>query len=260
MKTVRLVLGYLRHNLMSAMEYRGAFLLQVVGMILNDAMLLFFWWVLFTRLPSLRGWNLAQVMTLYGIVAFGFGVANVVCGNAFLVARAIVRGDLDYYLALPADPLLHLLVSHMSLSAWGDLLFGLAVFLVAAPDRWGRLPLFLLLGVLTGLIFVAFSVLVGSLAFWVGNADNLATQAINALITFGLYPVEIFPGTIQWLLYTLIPAAFVGSLPAGLLSDFSWGRLAALVAFTTGIILGARVLFYWGLRRYTSGNLVTVRG
>jgi ABC-2 type transport system permease protein len=72
--------------------------------------------------------------------------------------------------------------------------------------------------------------------------------------------VEIFPGAIQWLLYTLIPAAFVGSLPAGLLSDFSWGRLAVLVAFTTGLVLGARVVFYWGLRRYTSGNLVTVRG
>ena len=40
----------------------------------------------------------------------------------------------------------------------------------------GQPDLFLLLGLLTGLIFVAFSVLVGSLAFWVGNADNLAAQ------------------------------------------------------------------------------------
>lgn len=260
MKTTRLVLDYLRHNLMSAMAYRGAFFLQVFGMMLNNAMLLFFWWALFNRLPTLRGWNLAQVMILYGIVAFGFGAANVVCGNAFLVARIIVQGDLDYYLALPADPLVHLLGSRMSLSAWGDLVFGLAVFLIAAPGQWESLPLFVLLSLLAGLVIVAFSVLVGSLAFWVGNADNLATQAINALITFGLYPVEIFPGVVQWLLYTLIPAAFVGSVPAGLLSDFHWGRLAALVAFTAGIVLAARAVFRWGLRRYESGNLVTVRG
>ena len=259
-KTARLVWGYVRHNLMSAMAYRGAFFLQVFGMVLNDAMLLFFWWVLFSRLPTLQGWDLGGVMTLYGVVAFGFGVANVVCGNAFLVARVVVSGDLDYYLALPADPLVHLLVSRMSLSAWGDLLFGLAVFLVATPDWWGRLPLFLLLGAITGVIFVAFSVLVGSLAFWVGNADNLAAQAINALITFGLYPVEIFPGVIRVLLYTLIPAAFVGSLPAELLAEFDWGRMATLVAFTAGILLAARLAFQWGLRRYESGNLVTVRG
>lgn len=260
MKTARLVWGYVRHNLMSAMAYRGAFLLQVFGMVLNDVMLLFFWWVLFNRLPTLRGWDLSGVMTIYGVVAFGFGLANVVCGNSFRVAQAITGGELDYYLALPADPLVHLLVSRMSISAWGDVLFGLVVFLIAAPVRWDGVLLFLLVGLLAGLIMVAFSTLVGSLAFWVGNADNLAMQAINALITFGLYPVEIFPGVVRVLLYTLIPAAFVGSMPASLLSDFDWGRLAVLIAFTAGIVLAARGVFAWGLRRYESGNLVTVRG
>jgi len=260
MGTVRLVRGYFRHNLMSAMAYRGAFLLQVVGMILNNSMLLFFWWILFTRLPTLQGWTMSQVMVLYALVAFGFGAANIVCGNAFLVARTIVRGELDYYLALPADPLVHLLVSRMSLSAWGDLLFGLGVFLIADPVWLRHLPLFLLLGLLVGLVFVAFSVLVGSLAFWVGNADNLAAQAINALITFGIYPIEIFPGTVQWLLYTLIPAAFIGSMPAALLTEFDAGRLALLVAITAGLLLLARTVFQWGLRRYESGNLVVVRG
>jgi ABC-2 type transport system permease protein len=245
---------------MSAMAYRGAFLMQVVGMILNNSMLLFFWWILFTRLPTLQGWTMSQVMVLYALVAFGFGAANIVCGNAFLVARSIVRGELDYYLSLPADPLVHLLVSRMSLSAWGDLLFGLGVFLIADPAWLRHLPLFLLLGLLAGLVFVAFSVLVGSLAFWVGNADNLAAQAINALITFGIYPLEIFPGTVQWLLYTLIPAAFIGSMPAALLTEFDAGRLALLLAVTAGLVLLARTVFQWGLRRYESGNLVVVRG
>jgi len=72
--------------------------------------------------------------------------------------------------------------------------------------------------------------------------------------------VEFFPGVVRVLLYTLIPAAFVGSIPAGLLSDFDWVRLAALVAFTAGIALAAWWVFRWGLRRYESGNLVTVRG
>jgi ABC-2 type transport system permease protein len=259
-KTLRLVSGYLRHNLMSAMAYRGAFLLQVFGMALNNTMLLFFWWVLFSQLPTLRGWTMNQVMTLYAVVAFGFGLANVVCGNAFLVARLIVRGDLDYYLALPADPLVHLLVSRMSVSAWGDAAFGLVVYLLAAPNPWTNLPLFLLLGVLAGLVFVAFGVLVGSLAFWVGNADNLAAQAVNALSTFGIYPIEIFPSAVQWLLYTLIPAAFVGSMPAALLTEFDWGRLGVLLAVAGGSTLAARLVFQWGLRRYESGNLVIVRG
>jgi len=260
MKTTRLVLGYLRHNLMSAMAYRGAFAMQVIGMVLNNAMLLFFWWILFKQLPNLHGWDMTMVMTLYGVVTVGFGITNVVCGNALRVARIIASGDLDYYLTLPADPLVHLLVSRMSLSAWGDLLFGLIVFLLAAPGQWANLPLFLLLGLISGLVLIGFSVLVGSLAFWVGSAENLALQSINALITFSIYPVEIFSGVVRVLLYTLIPAAFFGSIPATLLSDFSWERLALLVAFAAGITLLARIVFHWGLRRYESGNLVTVRG
>jgi ABC-2 type transport system permease protein len=134
------------------------------------------------------------------------------------------------------------------------------VYLAAAPGRWAGLPLFLVLGAIAGLILVAFSVLMGSLAFWVGNADNLATQAINALITFGLYPADIFPGVVRVLLYTLIPGAFIGSVPAALLSDFDWGRLGLLVTFAAGLTLAARFLFQRGLRRYESGNLVTARG
>jgi ABC-2 type transport system permease protein len=61
------------------------------------------------------------------------------------------------------------------------------------------------------------------------------------------------------LLYTLIPGAFVGTIPARLLTSFSWGQLALPVAFAAEIALIARLVFHWGLRRYESGNLVTMR-
>ena len=259
MKSFRLMFAYLRHNLMSAMAYRGAFWLQVFGMLLNDVMLLFFWAMLFSRFPSLNGWGLRDIVALYGIVAVGFGIATVICGNSGRIAQIIASGDLDYYLALPADPLIHVLVSRTSLPSWGDIFFGLIVYLVAAPHRWATLPLFLLLGGLSGVIFVAFSVITGALAFWLGQSQSLAMQLRNALLTFGLYPVDIFPGAVRILLYTLIPAAFVGSLPATMLTAFSWGKLLLLLTFTLVISLVARGVFYLGIRRYESGNLVTAR-
>jgi len=259
-KTLRLAAAYFRHNLMSAMEYRFSFILQAVGMVLNDVMLLFFWWVVFTRLPSLRGWDLTGVLTLYAIVAFGFGLATVVCGNATRLAHIIVTGNLDYYLALPAEPLTHLLVSRMSLPAWGDLVFGLAIYLLITPDSLLRFPLFLFLGALGAIIFTSFAVILGSLAFFIGNAEELSRQGWGAMITFGLYPVDIFPLAVRVVLYTLIPAAFISSVPAMLLADFQWPPLAVLMLFTVGIAAFAGLVFRLGLRRYESGNLVTVRG
>lgn len=251
---------------MAAMAYRAAFVLQVFGMLLNDVMLLFFWMILFSRFPTLNGWELHDVIILYALVAMGFGIATGVCGNAGRIADIIASGELDYYLSLPADPLTHVLVSRSSLPAWGDVLFGLLIYLVVAPDWWLRLPLFLLLGILSGTIFIAYSVLFGALAFWIGQSQNLAMQLRNALITFGLYPVDIFPGLVRVLLYTLIPAAFVGSIPATLLTTFPWKgafpwrQFGALIAMALGSTLLARWVFALGLRRYESGNLMVGRG
>jgi ABC-2 type transport system permease protein len=258
-KHLRLVLAYCRHNLMSAMAYRSAFLIQVLGMMLNNVMLLFFWAILFNRFPNLQGWTMRDIVLLYAIVAVGFGIANALCGNSGRVAQIIANGDLDYYLALPADPLLHLLVSRTSVPSWGDVIFGLIMFLIALPDRLAKAPLFLLLCLLSGIIFVAFSVIVGSLAFWLGQSHNLAMQFRNMLLTFGLYPVDIFPSLIRLLLYTLIPAAFVGSMPAKLLTEFRFRDLVATGAMTVAIVITAWVIFRRGLRRYESGNRITAR-
>ena len=260
MKTLRLIWGYLRHNLMSGMAYRGAFLMQIFGMMLNNLMLLFFWTLLFRQFPEIKGWTLTSVVALYSVVATGFGFAVVVFGNCAYVPRIIASGDLDYYLTLPADPLTHVLISRMSISGWGDLLFGVALYLVAVPAAWRTLPLFLLLSGLAGLIYVSFNVAAGSLAFWLGRAENLASQLRMALLNFSLYPVDIFPGVVRLLLYTLIPAAFIGSVPAKLIAHFDAGWLLRLIGMAAGSMFLARLIFQWGLRRYESGNLVTVRG
>lgn len=260
MRHLMLILAYLRHNLMSAMAYRGAFLLQIMGMIINDVFFLFFWWVFFQRVPMLQGWALSDVVTLFGLVAFSFGIATAVFGNALRIPRQVVAGQLDYYLTLPADPLLHLLVSRMSLSAWGDMLFGLGLFCVMAPLDPLRLLVFLLVGLLSAIVLVSFGVLSGSLVFWLGNMEQGAEQIIWSITTFSMYPIDLFPPAIRVVLYTLIPAAFVGSIPARLVTQFSWDRLGLLVAFTVLFALLARFVFYRGLRRYSSGNLMAMRG
>jgi ABC-2 type transport system permease protein len=245
---------------MSAMAYREAFLMQAFGMLINNLMLLVFWVVLFGRFPTVRGWNLQGVITIYGIVATGFGMAGIIFGNNGRLSQVIASGELDYYLALPADTWWHVLVSRSSISAWGDFLFGITVYLFSDPRNLSTFPLFIILSVCAAFVFVAFCTITGSLAFWLGQSQMLAMQLRNALITFGLYPVDIFPGFVRILLYTLIPAAFVGSLPALLLVTFSWYRLFIIIVFTAGSLILARAFFYRGLRRYASGNLITTRG
>ena len=255
-----MIAAYVRHNLMSAIEYRSAFLLQVFGMALNNVVFLFFWWVLFTRLPAIRGWTMPMVATIFGLVALAFGLANAIFGNCMRIASIVVTGDLDYYLALPADPLLHVIVSRTHVSAWGDAISGLGIFLFLVPGSLRMLPLFLFYAAIGTLIFVGYSIIVGSLAFFLDQSQDVGMYLYNALISFSLYPIDVFPRVVRLLLYTLVPAAVIGTLPARLLYEFRWEWLAALVGFAAITLFVARRMFTLGLRRYESGNRVTMRG
>lgn len=256
-----LVLAYARFNLAAAMEYRASFIVQCLGMALNDAFLIFFWWVYFDRFDSLGGWALHDLLILWGVVATSFGIGVTVFGNCTRLATLIAQGHLDYFLPLPKNLLLHVLVSRMSLSGWGDFGFGVAALLVAAAASGpGFLPLALLLIALSTVIVVAFCVILGSLAFFIGNAEAASMQAREAVINFSLYPAPIFQGWVKALLLTALPAGFIAHVPVGLLRDFDPAWFALLLGFVVLISALALVVFNAGLRRYESGKLVVLRG
>ncbi|MBI2940707.1 MAG: ABC-2 family transporter protein [Chloroflexi bacterium] len=250
---------YVKLNLSSAMEYRAAFVSQVVGMALNDAIMIVFWWLFFLRFPEVGGWQLADILRLWGVLAVAFGLATAVFGNCSRLPALIASGQLDYYLALPKDALLHVLVSRMSVSAWGDVTFGVVAFVAAGDLGVATMALFLVLSLTGCAIFTAYHVLVGSLAFWMGNAEAVGTQASGALVNFSTYPGSIFRGWVKILTFTLIPAALVGHVPVALTRRFDPLVFLGVVAFAVGIAALAVAVFRLGLRRYESGNRVTLR-
>ena len=141
---------------------------------------------------------------------------------------------------------------------YGLLSFGAAVIFSGTFN--GLMLLRFALGCLASIaVLISFLVLVQSLTFWIGNTNLLTTNAFNAIVTFSLYPITLFDGTAKLLLFTLIPAAFIGALPAEFVRRFDLLQLAQICA-GGGIFLFLSVfVFYRGLRRYESGNAIQVR-
>jgi ABC-2 type transport system permease protein len=252
--------AYFRLNLAASMEYRVSFFAQAAGMVANDALAFFFWWVYFQNFEDVGGWTLQDLVLLWAIVASSVGLTLILFANAQRLSTVISQGQLDYYLALPHHPLLHVLVSRMNLAGWGDLGFGLA----AAALAWWMgilfVPLAIVLILLSMAVGVAFVVLVGSLAFFIGSAEAAAVRARDNLILFSTYPGSIFQGWAKLLLLTVIPAGFMAHLPVELLREFDPAKMALLVAFTAALWLITIAVFQVGLRRYESGNLISLRG
>src|SRR5713101_5332127 len=127
-KTLRFVLAYLALNLSAALEYRAAFLLQALGMMLNDVVFFVFWVVYFARFSNVGGWGPGDVALLWAVAATSIGLSAALFGNCTRLATIVVQGQLDYYLSLPKDTLLHLLISRSGLAGWGDVVFGLLAY------------------------------------------------------------------------------------------------------------------------------------
>ena len=256
----RFVRDYVIANMLVALEYRASFITQVIGMLLNDSMWVTFWWIYFTRFQVLQGgYGIEDVLGLWAVVAVAFGLCCGLFGNVLTMAETISQGKLDYYLTLPKNVLLHVLVSRMDVTAWGDMVFGTGLFVIFLRPGPERIALFLLLAICAAIVFLAFNILWQSLAFWLGNAEGLAAQMWNALIAFSTYPDPLFRGLVRGLLFSVLPAAFMSHIPVRLLRDFDPALIAIEIAVAVGALALSVFVFYRGLRRYESGNMMTVR-
>lgn len=241
------------------MEYRASFITQVLGMVLNNASFIVFWVILFNQLGDIRGYGFREVMFLWALSAAGYGLAGVFLGNAGGLSRTIMLGELDVYLLQPKPVLPSLLASRMSISAWGDILYGIVLYAVTQPIAAGPVALFLLFSVLFCLVLTSVRVLYHSLTFFLGNAEEFASTASDLVITFCLYPGSIFEGPATLVLHSFVPAALVAWIPIELFQAFSWTRLAMLIGADALMIGAALGVFHLGLRRYESGNRIGAR-
>ena len=258
MKHLEFLLALWKANLQAAMEFRSAFLTQVVFMFVNNGAYFLFWVLYFDKFNEVRGWTVNDMMLLFGISATAWGIAAFFFGHFTTLAEVIIQGRLDYYLSLPRPVLLHVLASKSIGSGFGDIIYGIFSFLISGyltPDGFLRY----LLGVMTGVcIFIAFLTIIQSLTFWLGNTVALSQIALSAVLTFSLYPSALFDTTTKFILLTIIPAALIGTVPAEFVRSFTWLALAQLLAGALIFLFGAVSIFRLGLRRYESGSAIQV--
>ena len=257
---VKLAAAYVRFNFRAQLEYRGAFFSQVASMFVNDGVWVLFWMLFFQKFPVVHGWSLKDVLALWAILTAGFGLAYGIMGNTLHIAASVTQGEIDVWLLQPRAVLPHLLLGRSVPSAWGDALFGYIVYLAFVRPDWQHMAAFVLLSLAVGVVFIGFGVLGGSLSFFIGNAGALADQWRNTMISFSTYPPTLFQGAVKILLYTVIPAGFASYMPVETLRSMSLFDALLSVGGAAALLAAGSGAFYLGLRRYESGNLVSMQG
>lgn len=251
---IKLIAMYFKFNLSALMEYRGSFLTQVLGMFINNSSFIFFWWVLFESVKTIGGYGFQEVMMIWAISSMAYGLCFAFFGNARRISLIILNGELDPYLLQPKNVLVNLIASGSVMSAWGDILYGLTLFIVV--NGLSGLAPFLLFSFTGALVLCSAIVLAGSLTFFMGDSRGVVDLIMEFVVSFSIYPEGIYQGFTKPIIYSLIPAAYISFVPIRLIQSFTWKWLLILFIAVSVWICLSYFIFMRGLKRYESGNLI----
>lgn len=255
-KHLNLLSKYFVFNLKCSMEYRVSFIVQVIGMIINNSSFLFFWWVIYRNVNTIAGYTFSDILILWGLASSTFGFNYILFGNVRDLTGIIINGGLDSYLLQPKDVIINVCASKTEVSAWGDLMYGFVLLVLSGRFSLTMLLLFTLFTIVGGILFFATSLVINSLALYFGNVESTKRIFENFFITFATYPEGIFGKYLRVVFYTILPVGFIAYMPVGLMKTFSIEKTLLLLIVMIIYIVIAYLIFYNGLKRYESGNLM----
>jgi ABC-type uncharacterized transport system permease subunit len=251
-------LGYiaalLRVNVRAARAQSTETSIAVAMMFGNNVIVFSIWFVYFAKFSSLGGWQLTDMATMMGVIAWAFGLTVVFAGGVRDIAQTIVEGRLDIYLGRPRHPLPALLLSKSIASGIGDLLSALVFWIVIAKVTPLSLVLLIVLATLASVIFGATLVITQCIVFWFPRAQALCEDLFNMLMMIMFYPQHPYAVFIRVVLMTVFPTALIALLPVEAVREGRIDKAALVVVGAVFYAALAKWVFDRGLRSYASGN------
>jgi ABC-2 type transport system permease protein len=256
---LRLFRLYFSQYAKARLEYRLDFVSSVLASFFGTAASFGFLLIVFSRVPSIRGWSFEEMVFLYGFSLVPLGIFNVFSWNLYLFSeRYLIEGRFDRVLLRPVDSIFQVVFEAFRLESLQETATGL--FAVAWASRkmglhFGALDvlLFALWALCGAAIYLAIFIGLTATSFWIEDRIGILPPVFN-LMQFGRYPLTIYDGWVRFSLSFIIPFAFASFYPTArflhrpeFLSEF-WA--VPIVA----AVLGSLALLVWhsGVKRYHS--------
>lgn len=255
----------LRQRVAADASYRFSFFLRIFTgsvLILLDLAAIY---GLFTKTKTMGGWNRQQVLFVYALATAGFRLGDAfIGGSTERIAEHVRTGQFDRFLTRPIRPFVLLLGEEFAFRRvmQATSVTGVLVAVVVSGHfGWSTAQWLLFLGsfISATTISAALFVIVGSLSFWSPDTGEMGNSVTYGGNFAAQYPSHIYPSWIKRLLFTALPLAFVGYVPALVLLPgvtnslsiprwISYGAPAACIP----VLLLAATCWRFGMRAYQS--------
>lgn len=252
---LRVTVKTIKYGLMREMINKTSFIMNILFMILNNASFIIQWIVIYSLKEDVGGYAFNQVLLLWAIAASTYGFSHFIFKKAYSLSDIITNGKLDSFLVQPKNVLISAITTDVEVSALGDILYGYIVLVISGLTL-AKFLLFTLFSITGAIILTDIAVLLGSLSFWFGKSDMIADAGNSLMVNFSTYPDGIFKGLSRILLLTVIPVGLTSYFPVWVMTRFDLKLTLITICVTIALTILTFVIFYRGLRRYSSSNLM----
>ena len=252
---------FIAQYLKRLMEYKVDFLLGAVGLLISQAIQILFLGIIFSQIPSLRGWKFEEILFIYGFSLIPKSLDHLFFDNLWMVGYRIVRkGEFDKYLTRPVNTLYHVIVENFCVDAFGEMLTCILLLAYAIPQLnipfyWYTIPLLLVVVVFSTMIYTSLKIMTAAISFWTKSSGHI-THMLYMVNDFSKYPVTIYNKAVQAIITYVIPFAFTAYFPASYFLSGENGLFCIGGTVIAGSVLFAIALFVWnrGLKTYESAG------
>ena len=252
---LKVTIKSIKYGLMREMLNKTSFIMNITFMILNNASFIIQWLIIYSLREDVGGYTFNQVLLLWAIAASTYGFSHFFFKKSYTLSDTITQGKLDSYLVQPKNVLISAITSDIEVSALGDILYGYIV-LILSGITFAKFFLFTLFTITGAIVITDVAVILGSLSFWFGRSDMIADTGNNLMTSFATYPDGIFKGVSRILLLTIIPIGLTAYFPVWIMTKFDIKLSLIIIIITIAFTALTFVIFYRGLRRYSSSNLM----
>ena len=246
--------------LASRLEYRVDMAVELLVMGGNLAGSLLVLSLLFRQGHGLGGWTWTQALVVLGVYTLLDGLAtSLLRPNLSAIVSYVREGTLDFVLLKPIDSQFWVSTRTLAPAGLPEIATGLGLSCWAAARAGAQpSPVTLVLApvllLASTLIFYSIWFVLATTTIWFVKTAN-AAEVLRSALTAGRYPVSAYPPLLRSLLTTLIPVAFMTTVPAEALLGRVSGASVGFALLAAGLSLAiSRAFWLHALRSYTSAS------
>jgi len=232
-----------------ALTYRLNFVMSMLITFLFNALFPLVTVLIYRAGARFPGWNIYEALLMQSVFTLSNGLACIMfSGVLWTTMQHIREGSYEIVLLRPVNPLFFLIASNFDPGSAGLIIGGGALFAFSLAHTGivslAAIPQFVLLFAAGFAVMAGIQMIMAATAFkWVGNSR--IPEIFDSIMTFGKYPVTIFPRAVQSIVTLVIPVGMIGFFPASaLLGRLDPAAFCAVVPCVAFMFLGIWLYHY----------------